>query len=125
MGTFAGQVALVTGGGGGIGGAVSQALFEAGARVVCADLAEPKGPADPRFRPAVLDVCRGGDVRRLVNGIVASEGRIDLLVNVAGVACLDGACFGQFGTGYLRFSYANSMKNLEEALERIRKFIVK
>ncbi len=86
VGTFAGQVALVTGGSGGIGGAVSQALFEAGARVVCADLAEPKRPADPRFRPAVLDVCCGGDVRRLVNGIVASEGRIDLLVNVAGVA---------------------------------------
>jgi len=82
---FAGQVALVTGGGGGIGGAVSQALFEAGARVVCADLAEPQGPADPRFRPAVLDVCRSGDVRRLVDGIVAKEGRIDMLVNVAGV----------------------------------------
>ena len=47
------------------------------------------------------------------------------LLNVAGVACLDGACFGAFGTGYLRFSYANSTKNLEEALDRIRKFIVK
>ncbi len=57
-------------------------------------------------------------------GISSKDLASDLL-NVAGVACLDGACFGQFGTGYLRFSYANSMKNLEEALDRIRKFIVK
>ena len=57
-------------------------------------------------------------------GISSRDLAADLL-NVAGVACLDGACFGQFGAGYLRFSYANSMKNLEEALDRIRKFIVK
>jgi aspartate aminotransferase len=44
----------------------------------------------------------------------------DLLLNEAGVACLDGAAFGQYGDGYLRFSYANSLANIEEALERIR-----
>ncbi len=85
QGAFTGQVALVTGGAGGIGGAVARALHEEGARVVCADLAEPMGPADARFRSAVLDVRRSGDVRRLVDGILAKEGRIDLLVNVAGV----------------------------------------
>jgi aspartate/methionine/tyrosine aminotransferase len=57
-------------------------------------------------------------------GIPSKQLASDLL-NVAGVACLDGACFGEFGTGYLRFSYANSMENLGEALERIRKFIMK
>ncbi len=45
----------------------------------------------------------------------------DLLLNEAGVACLDGAAFGQFGDGYLRFSYANSLENIQEALDRIRK----
>jgi aspartate/methionine/tyrosine aminotransferase len=45
------------------------------------------------------------------------------LLNEAGVACLDGTAFGAYGDGYLRFSYANSMENLMEALERIRKFL--
>ena len=37
----------------------------------------------------------------------------------AGVACVSGASFGQYGEGYLRLSYANSMANIEEALRRI------
>jgi aspartate aminotransferase len=37
------------------------------------------------------------------------------------VACLDGKCFGAEGDGYLRFSYANSLENILEAVERIRK----
>jgi len=37
----------------------------------------------------------------------------------AGVATLSGTSFGGFGEGYLRLSYANSMSNLERALERI------
>jgi aspartate/methionine/tyrosine aminotransferase len=36
------------------------------------------------------------------------------------VACLDGAAFGRYGEGYLRFSYANSFENLTEAVNRIR-----
>jgi aspartate/methionine/tyrosine aminotransferase len=44
----------------------------------------------------------------------------DLLLHEAGVAALDGAGFGKQGTGYLRFSYANSMENLMEAVSRIR-----
>jgi aspartate/methionine/tyrosine aminotransferase len=45
----------------------------------------------------------------------------DMLLNEAGVACLDGGCFGSHGNGYLRFSYANSLENIQEALDRIRK----
>ncbi|MCE5258871.1 MAG: pyridoxal phosphate-dependent aminotransferase [Chloroflexi bacterium] len=37
----------------------------------------------------------------------------------AGVACLSGASFGAAGEGYIRFSYANSLENLQEALERL------
>ncbi|HTM02682.1 MAG TPA: pyridoxal phosphate-dependent aminotransferase [Vicinamibacterales bacterium] len=44
----------------------------------------------------------------------------DLLLNEAGVACLSGTAFGSFGEGYLRFSYANSLDNINEALGRIR-----
>ncbi len=44
----------------------------------------------------------------------------DLLLNEAGVACLDGTAFGKHGAGHLRFSYANSLDNILEAIERIR-----
>jgi aspartate/methionine/tyrosine aminotransferase len=47
----------------------------------------------------------------------------DYLLKEAGVAGLAGTCFGEFGEGYLRFSYANSINNIELALERIDKAI--
>jgi len=37
----------------------------------------------------------------------------------AGVACLAGTAFGQYGEGYLRFSYANSVENIRKALDSI------
>ncbi|MGA3333748.1 MAG: pyridoxal phosphate-dependent aminotransferase [Terracidiphilus sp.] len=43
----------------------------------------------------------------------------DALLEEAGVAALAGTAFGGYGEGYLRFSVANSMENLMEALERI------
>jgi len=45
----------------------------------------------------------------------------DFLLNEAGVSCLDGGAFGEYGKGYIRFSYANSMANLMEAVARIQK----
>jgi aspartate/methionine/tyrosine aminotransferase len=44
----------------------------------------------------------------------------DSLLADAGVACLNGAGFGEFGEGYVRFSYANSYENLMRAVERIK-----
>jgi aspartate/methionine/tyrosine aminotransferase len=41
------------------------------------------------------------------------------LLDQAGVACLSGTAFGKFGEGYLRFSIANSMENLDLALDRV------
>lgn len=43
----------------------------------------------------------------------------DSLLADAGVACLEGTAFGSYGDGYLRFSYANSVANIQKALERI------
>src|SRR5882724_991322 len=43
----------------------------------------------------------------------------DALLEQAGVACLSGASFGGFGEGYLRFSVANSLENLNQALRQI------
>jgi aspartate/methionine/tyrosine aminotransferase len=52
-----------------------------------------------------------------------SKALADALLSQAGVACLSGTAFGSFGEGYLRFSYANSMENLLEAVQRIRRFL--
>ena len=52
-----------------------------------------------------------------------SKALADRLLGEAGVAVLSGASFGEYGEGYLRFSYANSMENLMEAIERIRGFM--
>ena len=43
----------------------------------------------------------------------------DALLEEGGVACLSGTSFGDFGEGYLRFSVANSLENLNQALDRI------
>jgi aspartate aminotransferase len=43
----------------------------------------------------------------------------DALLDDAGVAALSGTAFGEFGEGYLRFSVANSIENIEKALDRI------
>jgi aspartate/methionine/tyrosine aminotransferase len=43
----------------------------------------------------------------------------DALLEEAGVAGLSGTAFGDFGEGYLRFSVANSIENIEKALDRI------
>jgi aspartate/methionine/tyrosine aminotransferase len=47
------------------------------------------------------------------------------LLDEAGVACLNGGSFGEYGDGYIRFSYANSLANLMEAVERIKKASVR
>jgi len=49
----------------------------------------------------------------------------DALLNQAGVACLSGTAFGEQGEGYLRFSFANSIQNIQKALDRIEGWIKK
>ena len=47
----------------------------------------------------------------------------DHLLYDAGIACLSGAAFGEYGEGYIRFSYANSYENLMDAVERIKEAV--
>ena len=64
-----------------------------------------------------------GDLLTLGRGL---EARIQLETRLredAGVACLSGTSFGAHGDGYLRFSYANSVENIEEALRRFAAFL--
>ncbi len=44
----------------------------------------------------------------------------DYLLNEAGVAAVDGSAFGDYGKGYLRISYANSLENIDKALSRMK-----
>jgi aspartate/methionine/tyrosine aminotransferase len=55
----------------------------------------------------------------------SSQRMADYLLNTAGVACLSGTAFGQFGEGFIRFSYANSIENIRKALDRVNEAVSK
>ena len=85
-------VALITGGGGGIGGAVAQRMARAGVAVVVADydldaaekvragIARAGGEADALS----VDVTQAREVKALVTDVAKRFGRIDILANIAG-----------------------------------------
>ena len=52
-------------------------------------------------------------------GMTSQECADHLLYN-AGIACLPGTAFGPYGEGYLRFSYANTLENIDLAIKRIK-----
>ncbi len=87
---FAGKVAVVTGGGTGIGAAVAGQLSREGAEAVYiwGRREKPLGltaSAVERCHPMVVDVSDEAGVRRGIEAIVAARGRIDLLANMAAV----------------------------------------
>jgi NAD(P)-dependent dehydrogenase (short-subunit alcohol dehydrogenase family) len=91
---LAGRTALVTGGGGAIGLACVEALAEAGAKVIIADsvaaLAE-SGRAAMQHKGydtevAIMDVTDPARVSAVADDVVARLGKIDILVNSAGIA---------------------------------------
>jgi NAD(P)-dependent dehydrogenase (short-subunit alcohol dehydrogenase family) len=89
-GALAGRVALITGGGGGLGEALCRCLAAAGARVVVADLkldaAERVAAALGRAAtPLALDVSDEAWAGQAVHAVVAACGGLDILVNNAGV----------------------------------------
>lgn len=79
MGRLAGRIALVTGAASGIGAACARRFAEEGARVVGADV-------QPGAGVALLDVRDEPGIARLVQDVVREHGRLDVVVNAAGVA---------------------------------------
>jgi NAD(P)-dependent dehydrogenase (short-subunit alcohol dehydrogenase family) len=90
---LSGRVALVTGGAGGIGAAVSEALAAFGCQVVAADLPNRLGATDTGggIEHVSLNVCDAADIAHCVQGVVQRHGRLDILVNVAGVVSVGSA----------------------------------
>ena len=88
-----GKVAWITGAGSGIGSATALAFAAAGMRLVLSGRRQPElqqvaeqiAQAGGSARVAVLDVADGDAVQAVADGIAASEGRLDMLVNSAGL----------------------------------------
>ena len=89
-----GEVAIVTGGGNGLGQAIGTALASVGAIVVLADAdaqaaraaAETIALADGRAEARAMDVTDENAVQHVFDAVVAAHGKIDILVNNAGIA---------------------------------------
>ena len=62
---------------------------------------------------------------RITNGEITSDEFCEKLLYEAGVAIVPGTAFGKCGEGFARLSYAYSVNHIEQALERIEKFIKK
>ncbi|HEY8339964.1 MAG TPA: SDR family oxidoreductase [Egibacteraceae bacterium] len=83
---FSGLAAIVTGGGSGIGRATAAMLAERGADVAVLDL-QPGDPAPP-IHPFVCDVADDDSVRAAVAAAAERLGRIDIVVNNAGIGAV-------------------------------------
>jgi len=80
------KVAVVTGGLSGIGAAIAQRFADEGARVIAADLSAPDAPlGEGPVAPFPLDVADEASVRRMAEAVLDKHGRIDVLVNNAGI----------------------------------------
>ncbi len=87
MARFDGKVAIVTGGANGIGGAVAVRLAADGAKVMIADI---QAPAETSDAVAFIrtDATSAQEVAALVNATISKWGRIDILINNAGLGAL-------------------------------------
>ena len=92
-----GKVAIVTGGAGSIGETAVKALRENGAEVFVADIKKPH----------CVDVSKENDVKQMVSRVMEKYKRIDILVNIAGIA---------FGSGFEDIDLETFYRNIDANL---------
>src|SRR5262245_2688005 len=94
MGALEGKVAVVTGGNSGIGRAIVLALAAEGANIVIDYVADPASTVELERLVAALDnralgveadVSKVADLQKLIDGAVTRMGRVDVMVNNAGI----------------------------------------
>ncbi len=85
MGKLEGRVAIVTGGGQGIGKAIADKLAEEGASVVVADVKGAEAAAPEGGLGLEVDVSKEDDVKRMVDETIGAFGKLDVLVNNAAI----------------------------------------
>ncbi len=89
-GRLAKKVAIVTGAASGIGRAIAQHFLAAGASVVFADITDASALLTDQYKKQAIfvkcDVSKPADVESLVNATVKKFGRLDIMVNNAGIA---------------------------------------
>jgi 3-oxoacyl-[acyl-carrier protein] reductase len=91
MGQLTGKVAIVTGAGSGFGEGIAQKFVHEGAQVVLADINEQAvlqvaAPLGAAASAIACDVSRADQVARMVQHCVSTFGRVDIMVNNAGIA---------------------------------------
>ena len=136
---FSGKVALVAGGTGGLGRAVSLAFLEEDAKVVVTyrkqeefdALGSTAGAHGARLEGQSVDVTDEGAVRQLIERVLAQHGRLDALVNTVGGYAggvklwqLDRKVFDQMLALNLRSGYALSRAAVPAMLKQGRGAIV-
>jgi pyridoxal 4-dehydrogenase len=85
MGKLDGRVAIVTGGGQGIGKAIADKLADEGATVVVADIQGAEDAAPEGGMGLEVDISKEEDVKRMVDETVGAHGKLDVLVNNAAI----------------------------------------
>ena len=100
MNGFSGQVAIVTGAASGLGSAIATKLRDEGAQVVALDLNEASLPIS-----FAIDLTKEEEVANVVNQIGERFGRIDILVNSAGVTGATNIKSHEVDTQNLRFVF--------------------